>query len=150
MAAVTVSRSRSIAASAGDVWAVLADFDSISSWASNVDHSCLLTEQAGGVGAVRRIQAGRVTVRETVVAWQSEQQLSYSIAGLPPVVSSVINTWTLIANGEATDVTLTTEITPGPRPPHQVVARVMSRVMAKTSDQMLDGLVTHVDAGVRP
>jgi uncharacterized protein YndB with AHSA1/START domain len=150
MAAVSVSRSRSIALPAADVWAVLADFESISTWAANVDHSCLLTDQADDVGAVRRIQSGRVTVRETVMTWQPEQELSYSIAGLPPVVRSVTNTWTLDGTGERTEVTLTTEISPGPRPPQRVVARVLSRAMAKASDQMLDGLAAHLQAGVRP
>jgi carbon monoxide dehydrogenase subunit G len=150
MTAVTISRTRSVPTQPADVWAVLADFDSISTWASNVNHSCLLTEQVGDVGTVRRIQSGRVTVRETVVTWHPEHKLCYSIAGLPSVVSTVTNTWTLTASGEGTTVTLMTEITPGPRPPHRVVARVLSRVMARTSDQMLADLVAHLTAGVRP
>ena len=44
------------------VWDVLADFDAISRWAPNVDHSCLTTNAADGVGATRRIQTGRNTV----------------------------------------------------------------------------------------
>lgn len=46
------------------VWQVLAHFGAISAWAPNVDHSCLLTHQAGGVGAIRRIQTRRTTVGE--------------------------------------------------------------------------------------
>ena len=43
---------------------MLADFGVFSASALDVDHSCLLTDQAGGVGAVRRIQTGRATVGE--------------------------------------------------------------------------------------
>lgn len=123
-----------------DVWAVLADFAAISRWASNVDHSSLTTEQAEGVGAQRRIQVGRNTVLERIVDWEPDHRLGYSITGLPPVVKSVINTWQLDDLGPSTRVRLTTQVQTGPRPPQQVVARVISRVLAKASRQMLDGL----------
>ncbi|MFW2333546.1 SRPBCC family protein, partial [Ilumatobacter sp.] len=45
-----IERTRTLAVRADEVWAVLSDFGAISSWASNVDHSCLLTDQPDGVG----------------------------------------------------------------------------------------------------
>lgn len=128
------------------VWDVLADFDMISRWAPNVDHSCLTTESADGVGATRRVQLGRNTLLETVTEWTPEHVLAYSIAGLPPVVRSVTNSWHLGDRGASTDVTLTSTIDTGPRPPQKVVGKVIGRALAKASRQMLDGLDSHVRA----
>ena len=44
----TVERTALIEAAPQAIWKVLADFASISAWAPNVDHSCLLTEQERG------------------------------------------------------------------------------------------------------
>lgn len=130
--------------SASALWEVLADFDTISRWAPNVDHSCLTTSTADGVGATRRIQTGRTTVLETVTDWEPERCLAYSITGLPPMIRSVTNTWRLADLGGTTEVTLTSSIDAGPRPPQQVVARVVGRALAKASRQMLAGLDAHV------
>ena len=56
-----ISRSRTVPATPRQVWDVLADFGAISSWAANVDHSCLLEHGSGdpGVGTSRRLQVGR-------------------------------------------------------------------------------------------
>ena len=129
----------------GDVWAVLARFDAISAWASNVDHSCLTTTQADGVGAIRRIQAGRTTVLERIVEWEPGAVLAYEIDGLPPVVRGVVNRWELEADGSTTLVRLRTTITPGPRPPHKLAAAAVGKVMTKASNQMLAGLQAHVE-----
>ena len=133
-------RSRTVAASPAEVWAVLSDFAGISSWAPNVDHSCLLSDQLAGVGAVRRIQTGRVTVVERVVDWAEVDRLAYRIEGLPPAIKSVINAWELEPDGDGCRVTLTTSVDVGPRPPQQLVARGIGRRLAGVSDQMLDGL----------
>ncbi len=143
---VDVVESLTIDRPAAVVWAALADFDAISGWAPNVDHSCLMNEAEEGVGATRRIQSRRVTVLETVIAWEPERRLAYSISGLPPVVRSVTNTWSLESRGATTDVTLTSTIDAGPRPPQQLAARVVGKALAKVSRQMLDGLEQHVHA----
>ena len=91
-----------IARSPEVVWAALADFGSISRWAPNVDHSCLTTEQRDGVGAGRRVQVGRQAVLEHIVDWEPARRLAYAIDGLPPVVRSVTNTWTLEGTGTST------------------------------------------------
>ena len=128
-----------------EVWAVLADFGGISRWAPNVDHSCLTTERDEGEGTVRRIQVGRNAFLERVVAWEPGTRLAYRIEGLPQVVKSVTNTWELVGAGTTTTVTLTSRIDTGPRPPQQLIARVLGRVLAKTSRQMLAGLTTHLE-----
>lgn len=136
----TVEREGVIGAPVDRVWDVLGDFGAIASWAPNVDHSCLLTDRSDGVGAVRRIQTGRTTLREAVETWEPSASLSYRIIGLPPVVRSVTNTWRLDGSGDSTTVTLTSEIDCGPRPPQQVIARVVGRRLAAASEEMIAGL----------
>lgn len=140
----TVIKSATIPASVDAVWAVLADFAAISQWASNVDHSCLLSDQTEGVGTVRRIQTGRATIVETVEQWEPGVALGYGITGLPPVVRSVTNTWTIAADGEGTIASLTTEIDAGSRPPQRGIAKVVGRKLGQASDEMLTGLAAHL------
>ncbi len=128
-----------------DVWATLAAFDRIIDWAPNVDHSSLTTAQADGVGAARRVQVGRNALLEEVVEWESGERLGYSITGLPPVVRSATNTWRLEPTADGTTVTLTSSVDVGPRPPQQFVARIVGKVMAKASRDMLGGLQQHLE-----
>ena len=130
----------------GEIWNVLADFGAIVQWAPNVDHSCLTTTQAEGVGTVRRIQAGRNVLLEEVLEWEPEHRLSYELQGFPPVVRKVTNTWDLVERDGATHVTLTSDVTAGPRPPHQIAARVIARILGKASTEMLGGLQAHLAA----
>lgn len=139
-----ITRHRLIEASVEDVWAVLADFESISTWADFVDHSSLMTEQAEGVGTKRRIQMDRTTVVETITAWEPGVAFSYSITGLPPVIKSVTNTWRIGASGNSTMVWVTTEVETGRRPPQLAIANGVARRLAKSSDAMLAGLAAHL------
>lgn len=136
----SVQRSVDVEAPPDRVWALLSDFAGISGWASNVDHSSLLTEQVSGVGTVRRIQTGGAVVLETIESWEPGVELSYRITGLPPVIKELTNTWQLEAASSGTRVTLTTHIDAGPRPPQQLVAKAVGRKLAQASDQMLEGL----------
>lgn len=140
----TVTRTALVAASADQVWAVLAEFESISAWAGFVDHSSLLTDQTEGVGMTRRIQTGRTTVVETVSAWEPGVSLAYEISGLPPVIKSVTNTWQLEASGDDTMASITTKVDAGSRPPQRAIAKGVARRLAKSSDEMLDGLTTYL------
>ena len=139
----TVMKSTTIPASVDAVWAVLADFATISQWAPNVDHSCLMSDQTEGVGMVRRIQTGRTTVVETVEHWEPGVALRYAITGLPPIIRLVTNAWSIESHGDATTATLTTEIDAGQRPPQQGIAKVVGRKLGQASDEMLAGLATH-------
>ena len=78
-------RSRTIAAAAHEIWDVLADFGSISAWADNVDHSCILTHGPDGQpqGTTRRIQVGRNTLVERITEFDPPDALAYDIEGLP-------------------------------------------------------------------
>ena len=126
------------------VWDVLADFAAISRWAPNVDYSCLTTGQADGIGAVRRIQAGRNTVLERIVEWETGRRLTYRIDGLPPAITSVTNRWELQPAGPSTRVILTTTVETGSRPRQKLAGRVITRMLAGASQQMLVGLEQEV------
>lgn len=137
----------SIARSPDRVWAALADFGGIGRWAPNVDHSCLTTERPDGVGTARRVQVGRSALLERVVEWEPGERLAYSIEGLPPVVRSVTNTWRVEGDGSATTVTLASTVDAGPRPPQQLIARIVGKGLAKASREMLAGLRIHLEEG---
>ncbi len=144
----TVERRATFEAPRDAVWSALADFDGISRWAPNVDHSCAMTDVSSGVGAVRRVQTGRTTLLETVESWQPGSKLSYEISGLPPVIRSVVTTWALDAHGAdvgRTDVTVRTDVDAGSRPPQRVIAKAVARKFGSAADEMLAGLATHVD-----
>jgi uncharacterized protein YndB with AHSA1/START domain len=127
------------------VWAALVDFGSIGRWAPNVDHSCLTTDRAEGVGTVRRVQVGRNALLERVVEWEPRQRLGYTIEGLPTVIRSATNTWTLLGSGSATNVTLRSCVEVGSRPTQKLAARAFGRVLARASQQMLAGLQAYLE-----
>jgi uncharacterized protein YndB with AHSA1/START domain len=142
-----VTRSGTIPATPADVWTTLASLDQISRWAPNVEHSSLLTAEATGVGAARRVQVGRGrALVETVTVWQPGTALTYSIDGLPPLVTSITNRWQLDEAAGGTRATLTTTIDPGTALRGRVGALVLSQVLARASVTMLRGLAAHHQA----
>jgi uncharacterized protein YndB with AHSA1/START domain len=143
---VEFSKSVVIPAPADVVWAALADFNAISRWAPNVDHSTAASDESGGVGAVRRVQAGRITLLERVVEWLPPVELAYQLIGLPPPAGTVITRWSLAEKDGTTQTTITTSIAPLPGPPGRVVSQVLRRQLASAADAMLTGLTAHVEA----
>lgn len=138
-----VARSRSLPHPPQEVWDRLADLGAIASWAPNVDHSAVVHAGDGPIGRVRRIQTGRRALLERVVRWDEGTELAYVIEGLPKVVRTAENAWRVSARPDGgTDVVLTSTVDCGPRPPQQVVARLVARRLAAESDRLLDGL-TH-------
>jgi hypothetical protein len=137
---IEIVRTADVAAAPADVWRVLSDFGAISAWAANVDHSCLMSEQAEGVGVARRVQTGRTTLVERVLAWEPPATLSYEIEGLPSVVTSVTNTWHVHGTEGGSRVSLISRVDAGPRPPQKLIAKAVGRKLAQASDLMLAGL----------
>ncbi|HWB68111.1 MAG TPA: SRPBCC family protein [Mycobacteriales bacterium] len=140
----SVSHSRVIAAPPEAVWAVLADFAAIWTWAPNVDHSAPASAARDGRGAVRRVQVGRYALLETVVEWQPSRQLSYVITGLPPVAGPISTDWQLAPHDDGTTVTVTTTVQSPQRPPGRIIGRALSRRLGSAGNQMLGGLAQHV------
>ncbi|MDG4668605.1 SRPBCC family protein [Mycobacterium sp. 236(2023)] len=134
------SRTRDVAARPAAVWAVLADFGSLSTWADGVDHSCLLNDRAAEVGLTRRVQSGRDTFVETITAFDPPQLLTYDIHGVPRGFSAS-NRWNLHARGDrATTVTLTSTVTMNSRLLRPIGERVFAQLMTRRSEALLSSL----------
>lgn len=144
----TARRSARIPASPDVVWAALADFGALASWAPDVEHACLLHEDDLAPGLVRRVQVGRAALLETVDELEAGHRLGYRITGLPPVLRLVRNAWTVEGAGAGCEVTITTTVDAGPRPPQRLVARLVARRLASASESMLAGLAARVGDAV--
>ncbi|HYO05138.1 MAG TPA: SRPBCC family protein [Mycobacterium sp.] len=142
-----ISRSRTITAPPQAIWDVLADFGSLSSWADNVDHSCILNQgpHGGAVGTTRRVQIGRNVLVERITEFTPRTALAYDVEGLPGRLRSVVNRWTLRSTGDATEVTLTSRVEIGTGPVARAAEWVVCRGMAKESDSMLTGLTRRTE-----
>jgi hypothetical protein len=147
-----IHRTRTIAAPVQKIWDVLADFGSISSWADNADHSCILFRGADGgpVGTARRVQVKRETLVEQITEFDSPGALAYDIEGLPGFLRRVTNRWTLApalapAAVDSTVVTLTSTVEIGHLPPQKLAERVLCRFLARQSDSMLAGLANRLE-----
>ena len=140
-----IERRRTIAASPEAIWDVLADFGAISTWADNIDHSCILVHGAEPVGTTRRVQVGRDTLVERIVQFDPPRVLAYEIEGLPRRLRAVTNCWTLRPSGASSVVTLTTTVEIGARPSQQLAERALCRVLARQSDAMLAGLAKRME-----
>lgn len=127
------------------VWATLARFEDVARWGRGVSQSSLLTEAPSGIGAVRRVQVGRAALRETITAWTPLQELGYTIEGLPAIVRSAANTWTLAASGTGTStrVTLSGEIE---TKAGRLLDKVVARKIASANAELLAGLEHHLRA----
>lgn len=144
----TVDRTRTIAAAPPEIWAVLADFGSISSWADNVDHSCILNRTADGtpLGTARRVQVGPNVMVERITEFDAPHALGYQIEGLPRRLRRVANRWTLRPSGIGTTVvSLTSTVDIGSRPWQQLAEWVLCRVLARQSDAMIAGLANRLE-----
>jgi uncharacterized protein YndB with AHSA1/START domain len=144
-----IHRSRSIAAPAQKIWAVLADFGALSSWADNADHSCILFHgpDGGPMGTARRVQMKRDALVERIVEYDPPRALSYDIEGLPRALRRVTNRWTLAPDkSDSTVVTLTSTVEIGSRPPQRLAEHALCRFLARQSDSMLAGLATRLES----
>ena len=143
-----IHRTRTIAARAQEIWDVLADFGSLSSWAPNAEHSCILSSgpDGGPVGTARRVQLKRDALVERITEFDPPRALAYDIEGLPRRLRRVTNRWTLAASAPgSTVVTLTSTLDIGPRPPQRLAERVLCRFLARQSDSMLAGLANRLE-----
>lgn len=135
-----VVRTTIVPATPDAAWILLSDFGGVFKWAANVDHSCLMSGKTEGPGTVRRAQTGRTTIVERVQVWEPPSRLSYSLEGLPAVIKSAVNTWSLEPDGTSTRVSLTSGVDCGPLPHQKLIAWVVGRRMAQASQILLAGL----------
>ena len=148
-----MSRTRFVAAAPRAVWDVLADFGSISSWAGNVDHSCVLEHGVDGspLGMSRRVQVGRNTLVERITAFtppgsNGPSVLGYDIEGLPRRLRRLTNRWDVRPAGDGrTEATVTSTVEIGDNLLARAVENIVCRAMAKQSEAMLTGLAHEVE-----
>ena len=143
-----IQRTRVIAARPQEIWDVLADFGSISSWAGNVDHSCILCAGADGgpLGTARRVQVKRGALVERITEFDPPRALAYEIEGLPRRLRRVTNRWTVEpATAGSTRVTLASTVDIGPRAIQNLAERLLCRLLAGQSDTMLAGLANRTE-----
>jgi uncharacterized protein YndB with AHSA1/START domain len=142
-----ISRTRTIPAPPQAIWDVLADFGSLSSWADSADHSCILNQgpDGGAIDTTRRVQVGRNTVVERIIEFEPPSAIAYAITGLPKRFRHVVNRWTLVRSGGATEVTLTSRLKIGSNPVARAAEWVVCRGMAKQSDSLLAGLAQRME-----
>ena len=77
-----------VAASAAQVWAVLTDYEGMSSWAPGLKINVIRqgSPEPNGVGAQRRIKAvpGMAPLVEEIVTFEPDQRLGYrGVSGIP-------------------------------------------------------------------
>ena len=141
-----IDRSRTVAADPKEVWDVLADFGSISSWADNIDHSCILNHGSEPIGTTRRVQIGRNTLVEQITEFEPTRALAYDVEGLPKRLRRFNNRWSLQpADDGKTIVTLTSTVEIGSGPLRKLAERVVCRVQVRESDVMLAGLANRLE-----
>ena len=141
-----IDRSRTVAADPKEVWDVLADFGSISSWADNIDHSCILNHGSEPIGTTRRVQIGRNTLVEQITEFEPTRALAYDVEGLPKRLRRFNNRWSLRpADDGKTTVTLTSTVEIGSGPLRKLAERVVCRVQVRESDVMLAGLANRLE-----
>lgn len=143
-----IQRARTIAAHIGDIWDVLADFGSISSWAPNADHSCILFSgpNGGRVGTARRVQVKRDALVERITEFDPPRALAYDIEGLPSRLRRVTNRWTLAPAGDdAALVSVTSTVEIGLHATQKLAERILCRFVSRQSDSMLAGLANRME-----
>jgi carbon monoxide dehydrogenase subunit G len=144
-AVAAIDRSRTIAADPQSVWDVLADFGSISSWADNIDHSCILVLGSEPLGTTRRVQIGRNALVETITEFDAPRAIGYDVAGLPKRVRRFTNRWSLRPSDRGTVVTLTSTVEIGSGAVRKLAERAVCRVQTRQSDIMLAGLAHRLE-----
>lgn len=99
-----------VAASAAQVWAVLSDYEGMSSWAPGLKITVIRpgTTEPNGVGAQRRIQAvpGMAPLVEEIIAFEPDQRLSYrGVSGIP--FRNYVGNVALRSTGSGTEISYT-------------------------------------------
>lgn len=145
-----ISRSRTVAAPPQAIWDVLADFGALSSWADDIDHSCVLSHgpDDGPLGTTRRIQIGPNALVERITEFDPPTTLAYDIEGLPTRLRKVANRWVLRPLGTAADTTsvvLISTVEVGTGRPARTAEWLALRVLAKQSDALLAGLARRLE-----
>jgi hypothetical protein len=91
-----VARRIAIDAPPERVWALLADLESVATWAPNIVRCRLLSPNRRGVGATRRVRhVTGIVLDEEIVTWDESRGYSYEIRGRLGPLYRVRESWTV-------------------------------------------------------
>ena len=141
-----ISVGRNIEASRDDVWAVLADFPSISTWNTGVKTSFSTSETVEGVGAKRHCDlAPAGTLEETIAEWEPGEKLVISIdsATKIPVKSGRV---TFLLADEGAPTTITYRYEPGFGPLGSLMGPMIDKQLVRGFRGFLEELETAAQA----
>jgi len=136
------------------VWAVLADFNHVYTWAPSVTHSYALNQNEQQIGAARYCNIkGFGSIEEVVTQWQEKSGFTYTVTDLGPLTAAQ-GRWKIVAVTER-ETRITIEL--GYDLKFGVIGKLMHRMVMnrKLSDglkQTLSALKNRVETGelVRP
>ena len=137
-----ISVSRDIDAPRDAVWAVLADFPSISTWNTGVKNSFSTSDEVEGVGARRHCDLAPMgTLDETIAEWEPGERLVVSIdsAGKLPMKRGRV-TFTLADQGDPTTIDYAYE--PGMGPFGRLMGPVIDKQLVTGMAGFLEDLET--------
>lgn len=143
MREITVSRN--IQAPREAVWAVLADFPSISTWNTGVTQSYSTSDAVEGVGAKRHCDLAPMgTLEETIAEWHPGDKLVISIdsAGKLPMNRGQVTFW-LADEGAPTTIDYAYE------PRFGVLGRLLGPVIDKQLVNGMAGFLKDLEAEAR-
>lgn len=107
---LTMTHSVCIDAPREVVWTTLSHLEGIQDWVEQIQHSYCVGDRSRGVDAVRFCELGsRVTVRETVIAWEEGSAYTYIGEGVP-LVRRAQNRWSVQDVGTRTLVTSSSSV----------------------------------------
>ena len=91
-----ITKTIDIDAPVNDVWQKLAKLDDVQNFVDSVTKSYYSSEQKEGVGAERTCEVkGFGTLVEEIVEWKDGETLTYTVAGMPPMVKHAQSNWRL-------------------------------------------------------
>ena len=129
------------------VWEALRDFGG-SRWAPTVERAPLLTDEATGIGAMRRIEHVRVgELQKRIVEWDEGRGFAYELEALPAPILRMRNEWALTTDADQTLVTIEQGFDLELGENRALLLPVARRAAAHELMVTLAGLKHHVETG---
>jgi uncharacterized protein YndB with AHSA1/START domain len=139
-----ISAGRTLAAPAGELWAVLADYPNISDWNQAMNNSFALGDTTEGVGAARECQfgsKGAINMRETVTEWVPEERMVIAVDKLnKQLYTSATMTITLTNDGPRTLFNMSLDYEPKGGPFLLLSGRFLGRLLTRGFNAFMNDL----------
>jgi uncharacterized protein YndB with AHSA1/START domain len=137
-----VTLNRQLKAPQSAVWAVLADYQNISSWNSGVKKSFLTGEASEGVGATRHCDLSPAGgLEETIRVWEPSSKLVISIDSAKKIpIKQAEMTFTIDDAGDSTDYTMSYNYEPKGGPLARIFGPMLDKQLRKGFGGFIDDL----------